>query len=497
MIHDAVRSWARSSPHDLALVFAGRTHTVGDLVDLIDETAAACAARSAPGDRIAVHGANCAEYVALLYAIPAAGRTLVPLNTRLAPTELRSLLERSATTLLIGDPVEGWEGPHLRFEELAAAGAPDTATDPRPAASGVADHAPPAWIIFTSGTTGPPKGVRLTHAGLEAAIQTTSVGRPLADDDVYLYAFPLFHVSAYNVLHAHARRRPVVLLPRFDAAEVAAHLTRHGVTSMSLAPTMLRMLLDEVADAGLDPSTWPLRTIAYGAAPLSEALLREGTAILDCGFAQGYGMTELSGNAVFLSPADHRRGLAGEMRFLRAAGYPGPGVALRLVDDAGAAVSPGTPGEITVRGDQVCDGYLDDPEATASAIVDGWLHTGDVGVLDDDGLLHVVDRVKDLVVTGGENVSSREVEDALLGHPEVAQVAVVGLPDERWGEAVTVVVVPASETASSADLLADLRAHVAPTLAGYKRPRRIEVVDALPVNAGGKVDKRALRDRFR
>jgi acyl-CoA synthetase (AMP-forming)/AMP-acid ligase II len=207
---------------------------------------------------------------------------------------------------------------------------------------------------------------------------------------------------------------------------------------------------------------------------MSPDLYQRATEALGIGFAQGYGMTELSGNAVFLDEEGHRQRL-------RAAGRPSPEVELRLADD----------GEILVRGPQVMAGYWDDPEATAATIVDGWLHTGDLGELDDEGYLSVVDRSKDIVVTGGENVSSREVEDVLSTHPAVRQVAVVGVPDDRWGEAVCAVVVPDGDVT-----LDDLVAHTRGVLGGFKQPRRLVLVDALPTNAGGKVLKRELREQL-
>jgi acyl-CoA synthetase (AMP-forming)/AMP-acid ligase II len=215
------------------------------------------------------------------------------------------------------------------------------------------------------------------------------------------------------------------------------------------------------------------------------------------GFAQGYGMTELSGNAVFLSPEHHRRGLAGEERFLTAAGWPGPGVEVRIVDEAGAAVAAGTPGEVTVRAEQVCAGYWGEPEATAALVRDGWLHTGDVGTVADDGLLTIVDRAKDVIVSGGENVASREVEDVLGAHPAVAQVAVVGIPDDRWGEAVCAAVVRrGADDVDEVALTAELLAHASAGLARYKVPKRIVFVDTLPTNASGKVRKTDLRRRL-
>lgn len=519
LLDDIVRSWRSVTPDDIAVVIDDSSVTIGTFAQLVDDLSAGITAVTEPGDRVAVLAANGLGVAALLYAVPAAGRVLVPLNTRHAPAELTEQLHRTHARLLLGTdsellrlgPTAAHPDPLLRVSldgdagdltltGLIATGKGNEGGTDIEADSINAAHADDiAWIIFTSGTTGRPKGVQLTHASLLAAVRTTAAGRPLAADDVYLYPFPLYHVAAYNLLHAHARRRPVVLLPRFDAARLIELTSLHAVTSMSLAPTMLRMLLDELATnpafgaGGLTT----LRTINYGASAMPESLLREAVDKLGCGFAQGYGMTELSGNAVFLSPDDHLRGLAGETRLLRAAGYPGEGVQLLLVDDHGTTVPVGTVGEVTVAADQVCAGYLDDPDSTAATIVDGWLQTGDLGVLDEDGLLHIVDRAKDVVVTGGENVSSREVEEAILSHPAIAQVAVIGLPDGYWGEAVTAVVVPSiGDRPEGDDLLEVLRNHVGDHLAGYKKPRRVEVVDELPVNAGGKVDKRALRARF-
>ncbi len=509
----ALRVWATDAPNDVAVIVDETTVTCGELVARIDDIAAWCAAQTTPGARVGLLATNSVDVVAALYGVPAAGRVLVPLNVRHSPIELRAQLDRSGAEVVLGTadlvetlPADNPAAPVV-LQQVGTGSAGSNAhrlvaqrwlaDDPRGAS---APQSGAAWVIFTSGSTGPPKGVLLTPESLRAAIATTARSRPMADDDVYLYPFPLYHVSAYNVLHAHLRRRPVVVVRKFDARRIIELADRHRVTAMSLAPTMLRMLLDELAQ---HPATalGSLRAINYGAAAMPEALLREADATLGCGFAQGYGMTELSGNAAFLTPDQHRLGLSGDARFLRAAGYAGDGVALRIVAEDGAEVPRGQTGEVVVSGAQVCAGYLDDPAATSQTIRAGWLHTGDLGVLDDDGLLHIVDRAKDIVVTGGENVTSREVEEVLLSHPIVAQVAVVGLPDDRWGEAVTAVIVaaPGADAALSADeqAVADiLREHVGQQLAGYKKPRRVFIVDALPVNAGGKVDKPALRRRF-
>ena len=439
-----------------ALVAGGRTWTFDELAEEIARTAAAVAARTDPGDRVALIGRNSAAYAVALYAIPAAGRIAVPLNQRLAPAELTAQAERVGATLVIDDWA-AWE--------VAVAG-----SDPVELHRGADDD--PAWILFTSGTTGTPKGAVLTHGSLLAAARGSNASRPVTSDDVYLYPVPLCHVAAYNLLCLHAEGRPVVLMEGFDAVLLPRLVQEHRVTTMSLAPTMLAMLLD---DPDFDPATFAtVRQVAYGASPMSPDLYRRATETLGIDIAQGYGMTELSGNAVFLDCDGHRT-------HPKAAGRPSPEVEVRLADD----------GEILVRAPQVMAGYWDEPDATAATIVDGWLHTGDLGELDDDGYVNVVDRSKDIVISGGENVSSREVEDVLSTHPAVGQVAVVGVPDERWGEAVCAVVVPRGEVT-----LEDLVAHTRGVLGGFKQPRRLVLVDELPTNAGGKVLKRELREQL-
>ena len=509
---EILSTWRADAPDAPALITEDISYSVSELADLVDAQRKALSGLAPDSARIGVNASSSVASVALLYAVPASGRVLVPLNTRLIEAERAAQLDRADVALLLGDPVTGFSGPTIPLHDL---------TDPtnrgnqqlEPPNLRAQDPEDVAWLIFTSGSTGAPKGVLLTHASLAAAVATTAAARPLADDEVYLYPFPLFHVAAYNILHAHARRRPVVLPDRFAARRIIELCDTHQVTAMSLAATMLRMLLDEFEAApDLSPPA-SLRTIAYGAAPMPATLLRQAHEKLGCDFAQGYGSTELSGNAVFLGPEAHRCGLSGEERFLHAAGYAGPGVQLRVVDDAGTAVQPGTPGELIVAADQVCVGYLNDPVATGQTINNGWLHTGDIATIDDDGLVRIVDRAKDLVVTGGENVSSLEIEEALRSHRNIAEVAVVGLQDERWGEAVTAVVVlsPGSSTPSDAStekpstttiteaepsLRDDLQEHVRERLARFKVPRNVFVATVLPRNANGKVDKPAIRAKL-
>lgn len=485
LLHDLLGNWATESPGDPALFVDDEVWAVGRLWDEVRAAAVGLAAAFGGGPPVAWASENRAEMVVALYAAPLAGVPLLLLNTRLAAAEQdRLVADTGAVEVLRFEPgrrLEAWD-------RLVEAGR-DGPEPPRPQSADL------AWLIHTSGTTGRPKGARLTHRSLLAAVRTTAAARPLADDDVYLFPFPLFHVAAYNVLHAHFRRRPVVLLARFDVGRFLDAVEGHRVTAVSLAPTMISMLLDDPRRGGRDLSS--LRTIAYGASAIPREVLVRGLAELGCDFAQGYGMTELSGNAVFLGPDEHRRALSTDPHLLSAAGRPGPGVEVRLVavDGAGRTldVAPGEAGEILVRAEQVCDGYWDQPEATAATFVDGWLRTGDIGRFDAEGILSVVDRAKDLVVTGGENVSSREVEDVVTGHPDVGSAAVVGAPDERWGERVVAVVVAApGRSVDGAAVIAWCRER----LAGFKCPKEVVVVDDLPLNASGKVLKTELRARF-
>ncbi len=468
------------------------------------------------GDRVVMVSDNRLDALVALYAVPRSGRILSFGNTRHTPAEIMATVDSVEATLLLGSvdqldrldsvletradlPCWSIGGSHPRAAlDLSSAldgSALDDATpdDPvivDPAADATATAQDCAWIIHTSGTTGAPKGVVLTHASLVAATTNTAIARPMADDDVYLFPFPLFHVAAYNVLHAHLRRRPVVLVARFEPAEVLELFRAERVTNCSLAPTMVSMLLDH-AGGDLD-GLRELRQISYGASAMPIELMRRLLQDLpDCGLAQGYGMTELSGNAVFLTPDDHRRAATTEPELLRAAGRPGPLVAVRIVDERGEDVPAGSPGEIVLRGDQVCAGYWRRPEATAASRFGDWLRTGDVGRIDGDGVLFVVDRLKDIIITGGENVASREVEDVLGEHPGVGQVAVVGIPHERWGEQVVAVVVPARESSVGVD---DLIPWSAGRLAGFKRPKVVVEVAELPLNASGKIDKRLVRE---
>ena len=339
----------------------------------------------------------------------------------------------------------------------------------------------PVWLLFTSGSTGTPKGVVHTHRSITTAVRGSIAGRSVRPGGVYLLPFPMCHIAGYNMLVHHGAQSTVLPVAAFRPDAFSAAVNRHQVTSCSLAPTMLHSLLAHLDDTGIDlPS---LRDIAYGSSAIPADLLRRALDRLDVGFHQGYGMTETGGNVTFLGPDDHRAGAAGDVAALATAGRPHADVQIRIAPN----------GEILVRGDQVAVRYWPDTPTTD----DGWLHTGDVGYLDDAGRLVVSDRLKDIIITGGENVSSREVEDVLSSHPDVDQVAVVGVPDSYWGEAICAVVVPTDAQPDAQPDADALIAHVRARLAAFKRPRHVVFVDALPLTTNGKIAKQALRAQLR
>ncbi len=501
------------------------SRTFGEAFDRSRKLASALhrhiAARSAgPGSQeapaalpvVAILGENSGRYIECLYGIPAAGCQALLLNYRHHPAEWIAMLARTECDVVIGDErllrdlrsaiptnshsltlvafdptTETVGDPYIDYEAFIAnapLGAPAPLVDAPPMSN--------AWLVPTSGTTGTPKLAMLSHRSLQVAAFGCHSARPVLVDDIYFFPFPLCHVAAYNVIVYHQCARPIVLVTRFDPTEAVQIIEQYGVTAASFAPTMISSIIDHpnLLD---DRALASLRTVGYGSSAIAEPLLRRAMVALGCGFSQGYGMTELSGNAVFLDAQDHRAGVDGQPRRLQQAGKPTDLIELRIVDDSGHEVSRGVVGEISCRGEQVMSGYYNDPEATNSAIVDGWLRTGDLGTLDADGYLTVVDRKKDIIISGGENVASREVEAVLFQHPAVREAAVIGIPDERWGEVVAAVVVLHNATsATDTELIALCRGH----LAGFKQPRRILFLDELPKNTTGKIEKHRLRAIF-
>lgn len=486
LIHELVSSAAADTPDRRAIVTPdGAGITFQEFDRQVGSVAAWVSERTQRGDRVAVIADNGASYARLYYGVPRAGRVLTLINQRLSAGEQIGQLASAEPSVLVGDaryldalPSLTRQAPSVSQVVTFDDPSWQRAVHDSASAADRVEPDDPAWLLFTSGSTGAPKGVLHTHRSVTTAVRGTVAGRSVRSGGVYLLPFPMCHVAGYNMLVHHHAHSTVLPVPTFRADEFVAAVLAHRVTSCSLAPTMLHSLLAHLEETGTQLPT--LRDVSYGSAAIPADLLRRALARLDVDFHQGYGMTETAGNVTFLGPAEHRAGAGADATILATAGRPHDEVEVRI---AGG----GEVGEILVRGGQVAAGYW--PGLTP-VTVDGWLPTGDVGRVDADGRLVVVDRSKDVVITGGENVSSREVEDVLSGHPDVDQVAVVGVPDEYWGEAICAVVVARAGSAPTAD---ELVAHVRANLTAFKRPRHVLFVEALPLTSNGKVAKDAVR----
>lgn len=456
------------------------------------------------GDRIAMLADNCPEYVEAYYGVPSARQALVFLNYRLAAPEIARILNDAGPTILIyAQAFEGLaEAACAELEhppELYSIGggkAPDyeslIESDRTPPMPDGEDENDLAWLIYTSGTTGMPKGAMISHRNLIfSSMNAQSAFASDVPDPRYLFPFPMCHIAGYAILTQHLRGTPVVLMRQFDPEGWLEQVQAHRITGTALAPTMINMILNHPKINDYDTSS--LDNIGYGASSIPAGVLSKAIRRFGNVFTQGFGMTELAGNVAFMSRDTHVRAIEGEAGLLSAAGKPGSLAGVRIVDEQQRNCPPGVPGEIIVRGDQVLTGYWRRPDAEAEAFRDGWFHTGDMGRWDEEGFLYIVDRKKDMIVSGGENIYPREVEDALHQHPAVMEAAVFGTPDDHWGERVNAAVVKREgEALDASELEQFLRAE----LAGYKVPRRIHFVAELPKNVSGKILKRELRSEF-
>jgi long-chain acyl-CoA synthetase len=443
------------------------------------------------GDRVALLSANGHRYLEAFFGLPAAGIVLVPLNTRLSPTELGHILRHSGARVLITDRDAGSLAASVEHVIPIAAGYEQLIDD----AAGVpivqdVSAGDVAALFYTGGTTGLPKGVMLTHANLVANAFNKILACSLAADDVFLAAPAMFHVAGIAPLTGLAwMGGRTVTAPMFDPALCLDLIDRHHVTIFLPVPTMLAALVAEQRARPRDVSS--LRLLGHAGSPIATELIRQSHEVFpDTELAQFYGATETSSVVTRLRHEEATLGtdLAGSC------GQPAVGVAVRTVRPDGTDCAPGEVGEVLARSNAVMVGYWDNPAATADALRDGWYHTGDLGYLNDRNYLFVVDRVKDMIVSGAENVYSVEVEDALYRHHAVAEAAVFGVPDETWGEAVHAIVVAHPGITVTGD---ELRAHCRELIAGYKVPKVIEVsAEPLPKSGPGKILKRVLRERY-
>lgn len=461
------------------------------------------------GGRVVLLSLNSHHSLECFFAAIHAGGAITPLNHRLGLGELRDQVADCRPDVIVLGPdfcdlapdllaAAGREVPLLHAGEGEAPAGMRRLEDlieeaqPLPDQGRCGDDL--AVLMYTSGTTSAAKGVMLSHANFVANTANTCGALGLGPDTVHLHHGPLFHVAAaarvFSVTHAAGTH---VLLPRFVASEVIAAIARTGVTHATFVPTMLRAMLDDPTLIEADLTS--LRVLSYGSAPMPEPLLREIMAALpNVGFLQSYGMTELSPVVTILDCRDHlpERWAGGR---LRSAGKPVMFAEVGIVDAQDRLLPPGETGEIVARGANVMLGYWNRPELTAEALRGGWMHTGDIGYFDDEGYLFVIDRLKDMIISGGENVYSLEVENALASHPAVSQCAVFGRPHEHWGEAVHAVATLKPGTAATTRELIE---HCRQILAHYKCPRTLEIRDTpMPLSGANKISKAALKEELR
>ncbi|MBC7667262.1 MAG: fatty acid--CoA ligase [Gemmatimonadaceae bacterium] len=506
---DVARYHRDVRPEATALVFEGRSTSFADFDRHTDQVANALLAEGlSAGDRIAYVGKNSDHYFELLFGAAKAGVVLAPIGWRLAPREIAYILgDAEARMVFVGPELIAHvqdvaalilDQPLLIAMEPGEDGHPDFATW-RDAASADAPTARimPADIalqLYTSGTTGRPKGAMLTHDNIlgprKLAAAADMDWNRWGPDDVSLVAMPVAHIggTGWGVVGLVNGAKGVVAR-EFDPTKVLDFIEKDQISKMFMVPAALQIVVRLPSARQVDYSR--LTHILYGAAPIPLDLLRECLEVFGCGFVQQYGMTETTGTVVYLPPQDHDP--AGNAR-MRSAGLPMPGVELKVLGESGQALPPGEVGEIAVRSPANMAGYWRLPEATAETIAaDGWLRTGDAGYIDGDGYLFIHDRVKDMIISGGENIYPAEVESAVYGHPHVAEVAVIGVPDDTWGEAVkAVVALKPGAPADPDDIIAFARTRIA----GFKAPKTIDFVEVLPRNASGKILRRELREPY-
>ena len=508
-ISEGLRQAAHSRPEKLAaicgptrLTFRETTERMGRLSNALARLGITC------GDRVAVLALNCHRFFELYYAVPQTCAVIVPINFRIPPAEVKYILDHSGARMLFVDaalaplveqirpelgtveqfisisdaPTDGY----LSYEALLADAAPDYSVPPT-----AGDEL--LGLFYTSGTTGEPKGVMLTHDNVIANVRHIEASAYYSPEEIYLHSAPMFHLADGAATFSNGNRGSTqVFIPRFDPVATLAAIERERVTHALLVPTMINFVLQVPNLADYDLSS--LRYVTYGASPIAPEVLRRAMRAFGCDFGQGYGLTEAAPLLTVLSAADHRRAIEGDERLLASCGKPVPGVEVRVVDVDGRGVKPGEVGEIIARGPNIMRGYWRRDDDTANAVIDGWLRTGDLATVDEEGYLYLVDRKKDMIITGGENVFSTEVEAVLYAHPAVKEAAVIGVPDPQWGEAVhACVALKDNQSATDDELIEFCR----PRLATYKVPRSVEIIAGeLPKGGTGKILKKQLRERY-
>ncbi len=504
-VADVTRHHAKTRPDQVALRFDGETISYAALDRRASQAAhGLIAAGIAPQARIAILAKNSPPFFDLWFGAAKANAVLVPVNFRLAPPEAAFVVnDAKAELLFVGvdfyplvEKVAGelssvreiiaLDGNHPVWPDYAGWLARQKSSDPALPILG----RDCAIQMYTSGTTGHPKGAQLSHDNLLTLLPgALEQWGNWHEGDVNLVCMPLFHIGGSGwALVGLYRGIENVLTRDFDPPSILRVIEQCRITKALFVPAMMLFLLQAPQCRDTDFSS--LELIVYGASPAPLDLLRNALKIFGCGLAQVYGLTETTGAITYLPPEDHGEQAVERMK---SCGKPMRGVEIKVVDAAGKALPPGEVGEVVCRTPQVMLGYWNLDEATRRSVRDGWFHTGDAGYLDKDGYLYIYDRVKDMIVSGGENIYPAEVESALFGHPAIADVAVIGVPDEQWGEAVKAIVV---KKPGAAVTVAELIDYARERIAGYKVPRSVDFVEALPRNPSGKILKRELRKPY-
>ena len=503
VLADITRQQARRRPDDTAHVFEGRTTTFGQLDAHASRIANGLLALGVkPQARIGYVGMNSDRFFEVLYGCLKANAVLVGVNWRLAPPEVVYVLnDAGADVLFVGAEFTGLvegireqlgtvrhviavDGGHATWPGFESWCSAQSAVDPMLSIDSDDD----VIQLYTSGTTGHPKGVRLTNANYIAFFDLAQQAgwADYQAGDANLVAMPNFHVAGVNMgLVTTGQGARGIIMKQVEPAKVLQYIAEHRINNMFLVPAVIQFLLQVPGADRTDFSS--LQRVFYGASPISEDVLLRATRLFGCSFTQLYGLTETVGAGTALDGPSHdpARGK------LRSCGKPYPGFEIRVVGADGKPVPQGEVGEIAIKSPTVMKGYWRNAEATAKAIVDGWFLTGDAGYFDEEGYLYIHDRVKDMIVSGGENIYPAEVENALMGHPSLADVAVIGVPDAKWGEAVKACVVLKPGASASAD---DIVAFCKTRIASYKCPKSVDFLPVLPRNPSGKLLRRELRE---
>jgi acyl-CoA synthetase (AMP-forming)/AMP-acid ligase II len=509
LIGDILRRNAKLYPHKTAIVFEGKKYSYGELDDRVKRLANGLRAKGiGKGDRVGLLEHPCPKYMELYIAIPKIGAVLVPLNCRLAGPEMEFIINDAEVKILIMgeefiDVIRSIRGnlktvgAYFAMGETAPSGMgryEDMITGFPPEFQEIEiDDDDVAVQMYTSGTTGRPKGAMLTHKNLMSMYLSRIIDLKLDEGDVFLSAVPYYHTAAEYALIILYIGGTLIIHSRFDPGKFLESIETAEVTVALGVPSMVNFLVQHMEKYPRDYDMSSVKIFLYGASPMPVALLRKAMEAFKCNFLHSYGLTEASPGVTLLRPEDHiLEGPEEKVKRLASCGKEIFNVDARVVNEQGIDVKPGEMGEIIVKGDNVMKGYWKLPEETAETIKDGWLHTGDMATVDEDGYVFIVDRKKDMIISGGENIYPREVEEVLYSHPSILEAAVIGVPDEDWGEAVKAfVVLREGEKASEEEIIDFCKKN----LASYKKPKFVEFLDVLPRSAAGKVLKKELRGK--